>query len=75
MAPYMLDLDDEYGIFRYWGTNNYIEQTYTDETMGFTLVTGEKNLYNSNCYPTKGQNTIMGAVLFPNEYDWEYFYQ
>lgn len=76
MAPYMLYLDDEYAIFRHWGPNNYIDQTYEDHTTpGLVMVTGEKNRYNANCYPTKGQNTIMGAVLFPNDDDWEYFYQ
>lgn len=76
IAPYMLELDDEYAIFRHWGSNNYVEQTYEDHTTpGLIMITGEKNLYNTNCYPTKSQNTIMGAVLFPNDYDWEYFYQ
>lgn len=75
MAVYMLDLDDEYSIFSLWGGNNHVDQTYTDPTLGFTLVTGMKYVYNNNCYPTTAQNTIAGQVLFPNDIDWDFVYQ
>jgi hypothetical protein len=68
LAPYMMYLDDDYGIFRYWGPNNYDDQRYQDHTgSGTDLRTGYKFTYNSSCYPISAQNTIMGQVFFPGE--------
>jgi hypothetical protein len=73
LAVYMLDLDDEYAIFRLWGANNNVDQTYTDPSLGLSLVTGMKFKYNANCYPATSQNTISGQALFPDD-DWQFLY-
>lgn len=68
LAPYMMYLDDDYGIFRFWGANNYIDQRYVDHTgSGIDLTTGNKFKYNNNCYPASSQNTILGQVLFTDD--------
>ena len=67
-APYMMYLDDDYGIFRFWGANNFVDQRYQDLTgSGIDLTTGNKYKYNNNCYPASSQNTILGQVLFTDD--------
>ncbi|MET0392205.1 MAG: hypothetical protein ABW019_03650 [Chitinophagaceae bacterium] len=74
LAPYMMFLDDDYVIFRYWGANNYIDQRYQDRTgSGIDMTTGNKYIYNSNCYPLSSQTTIYGQVVFTDP-DFVYTY-
>jgi hypothetical protein len=68
LAQFMMYLDDDYGIFRYWGANNYTEQRYQDHTgTGIDLTTGFKFKYNNSCYPASSQQTIQGQPLFPDD--------
>ncbi len=68
LAPYMMYLDDDYQCFWYWGPNNYTDQRYQDYTgTGIDLTTGYKFKYNSNCYPSSSQNTIMGQTIFTDD--------
>jgi hypothetical protein len=64
----MLYLDDEYKIFRDWGTNNYTEQRFQDLTgTGVDILTGLKFKYNDNCYPATTQQTLGGQVFFTDD--------
>jgi hypothetical protein len=76
LPPYLFYLDDEYAIFRWWGSNNMINQEYIDHTGTVTapVVSGYAYKYNANCYPATSQQTIFGSALFPDD-DFKFTYQ
>lgn len=74
MAPYMFYLDDDYAIFRFWGSNDYTDQRYVDPNgSGIGLTTGYKFKYDSNCYPVTAQMTLPGTVIFADD-DYRFTY-
>ena len=74
LAAYMIFLDDPQNIFWYWGPNNYLDQNYQDHTgTGINLTTGNKFVYNDNCYPVTSETTINGQPVL-NEPFFEYTY-
>ena len=74
LAPYMMYLDDDYGIFRFWGPNNFTDQRYQDYTgTGIDITAGNKFTYNNNCYPSASQSTIYGQPVLPGD-DFVYTY-
>ncbi|QEC45260.1 hypothetical protein [Pseudobacter ginsenosidimutans] len=74
LAPYMFYLDDAYGIFRYWGNNNYTDQRWQDHTgLGADITSGLKYTYNTNCYPESSLMTVLGFPVFTDP-DYLYTY-